>query len=570
MKRSFFHDLWRLVRPFWVSEEKWKAFALLGVVIGITVGMVYLNVQFNAWYGRFYNALQALDQATFWREMAMFAILAAINVAGVVSGAFVRQLLRIRWRHWLTAHYLSMWLSNRSYYVLQTRGAATTDNPDQRIQEDTDLFVAQTESLFTGLLDSVLTLFAFSVILWNISGTFIIPGTDIAVPGDMFWAALAYAIVGTWLTHLVGRPLIGINYMMYKVNADFRYSMVRVRENAEGIALYGGERDERATLDDRFQAVVTNWWTYMLRALRVNMLTAAYNQTAVVFPFLITQGRFFAGEIPLGTLMQASNSFGEVQRALSFFVNAYSTLADWRANVDRLTTFTRAMDDIRRAEQDQRDITRAPAANSNQLTVSGLDLALPEGTVLQHNLNMTVAPRDSLLIRGPSGVGKSTFFRALAGLWPFGKGRIDLPSHGTPLFLPQKPYLPLGVLRMVVAYPGAAQHYSDEQIREVLTAVGLNHLVDRLDESRNWGQMLSLGEQQRIAFARALLLQPAWIYLDEATSQLDEESEGKLYTLLRKRLPQAGIVSIGHRATLAQYHDRHVTFGAPPSTMAAE
>lgn len=569
MNRSFFRDLWRLIRPFWFSDEKWKALGLLGAVIAITVGMVYLNVQFNAWNGRFYNALQALDQASFWREMGVFSVLAAINVGGLVASAFVRQLLRIRWRHWLTNHYLSIWLSHRAYYVLQTRGT-TTDNPDQRIQEDTDLFVAQTETLFTGLLDSVLTLLAFSVILWNLSGTFTVPGTGFAIPGDMFWAALVYAIVGTWLTHLVGRPLIGINYLMYKVNADFRYSLVRVRENAEGIALYGGERDERQTLDDRFAAVVSNWWTYMMRALRVNLLTGVYNQTAVVFPFLITQNRYFAGQIPLGTLMQAANAFGEVQRSLSFFVNAYTTLADWRANVDRLTTFTRAIDDIRREEQERRDIVRTPAANANELVVKDLDLALPEGGLLQRGLNVKVSSRESLLIRGPSGVGKSTFFRALAGLWPFGKGQIELPAQGTSLFLPQKAYLPLGALRAVVAYPGAAANYTDAQLQEVLDAVGLDHLRERLDESRNWGQMLSLGEQQRIAFARALLLQPGFVYLDEATSQLDEESENKLYTLLRKRLPHAAIVSIGHRSALAQLHERQLVLAPPPTSVAAE
>jgi putative ATP-binding cassette transporter len=346
--------------------------------------------------------------------------------------------------------------------------------------------------------------------------------------------------------------------------------MVRFRENVEGVALYGGEADEKAVFGERFGAVIENWWTFMWRIKKVTFLTASYGQTAVAFPFLINFGRLFNGSITLGTLMQISNSFGEVQKALSFFVGAYTTMADWKATVDRLTQFTGAIGAVKRENAGRRDIAIAVAPGSNELNVQDLDLALPQGQVLQRDIDLRVVPGDSVLVRGPSGAGKTTLVRAIAGLWPFGKGRVDLPAQGNTLFLPQKPYLPVGPLRMVVAYPAATTGFSDDKIREALTAVGLGHLTGRLDESRHWAQTLSVGEQQRIAFARALLLEPEWLYLDEATSQLDEDAEGLLYALLRKRLPQAAIVSIGHRHTLVPLHKRELVLAAPLTQLAAE
>jgi len=467
-------------------------------------------------------------------------------------------MLQIRWRRWMTDVYLKRWLAERTYYRMQLTGSPA-DNPDQRIAEDFKLFVDETLSLSLGFLNAVVTLGSFVGILWALSGPFAIPynGGEIVIPGYMVWAALVYAIVGTWMTHKIGKALIGLNFNQQRFEADFRFSLVRFRENGEGVALYGGEEDEFRNFRSRFGSVVNNWWRIMKRQKILNSFTIGYNQLAVIFPFVVAGNRYFAGTIQLGGLMQISNAFGQVQGSLSWFIGAYNSFASWKATADRLLGFHYAIEKAHEDMQQQSGVRRAQDGNE-ELVIDNVSLSLPNGQPLISASNATIKPGESLLIRGPSGSGKSTLFRAIAGIWPFGKGLMRMPAGFRVLFLPQRPYLPIGTIRDVVSYPASPEEFSDEQIKEVLDAVGLPQLVDRINDHQHWALQLSPGEQQRIAFARALLQKPAWLFLDEATSALDEAAEEKLYRLLKERLAGATIISIGHRPALIAFHSRRL------------
>jgi putative ATP-binding cassette transporter len=473
-----------------------------------------------------------------------------------VYAVYLNQMLQIRWRRWLTDNYLVEWLSDRAYYQLQLSGNPA-DNPDQRISDDMKFFVDQSLDLSLGFLNAVVTLGSFVGILWGLSGPAEIPvnGTQIVIPGYMVWAALIYAIVGTWLTHKIGKKLIGLNFDQQRYEADFRFSLVRFRENTEGVALYKGERDELRGFRARFGNVVDNWWRIMKRQKILNFFTIGYNQAAIIFPFVVAGNRYFAGTIQLGGLMQISNAFGHVQGSLSWFIGAYNTFATWKATSDRLIGFHYAIEKARKDAQDKSGLDRIEADQSN-LALENVAVALPDGTPLVAASSVDLKQGDSWLIRGPSGSGKSTLFRAIAGIWPFSSGRIRLPKAGNILFLPQKPYLPIGTLKEVTSYPAREAGFSDQAVKEALAAVGLPELTGRLDEQQNWSMQLSPGEQQRLAFAHALLQQPAWLFLDEATSSLDEQSEQQLYRTLKEKLPQTTLVSIGHRSTLQAFHTR--------------
>jgi putative ATP-binding cassette transporter len=554
----FVRDTWGLIKPYWSSEERYSAWLLLAAVIGLTLAMVYINVQFNSWYNDFYNALQEKNKEEFFRLMIKFAILAAIYITMAVYAFYLNQMLQIRWRRWMTDVYLKRWLAERTYYRMQLTGSPA-DNPDQRIAEDFKLFVDETLSLSLGFLNAVVTLGSFVGILWVLSGPFAIPynGGDVVIPGYMVWAALVYAIVGTWMTHKIGKPLIGLNFNQQRFEADFRFGLVRFRENTEGVALYGGEQDELRNFRSRFGNVVDNWWRIMKRQKILNSFTIGYNQLAVIFPFVVAGNRYFAGTIQLGGLMQISNAFGQVQGSLSWFIGAYNSFAAWKATADRLLGFHYAIQKAREDMQQQSGVRQAQDG-SEELVIDNVALSLPNGQPLISASNATIKSGESLLISGPSGAGKSTLFRAIAGIWPFGNGRMRMPAGFRVLFLPQRPYLPLGTIRDVASYPASPTEFSDEQIKEVLNAVGLPQLVDRINDHQHWSLQLSPGEQQRIAFARALLQKPAWLFLDEATSALDEAAEEKLYRLLKERLAGATIISIGHRPTLIAFHSRRL------------
>ena len=556
--RRFFKDLWVLTRPYWFSEDRWPARGLLAVIVGMNLGLVYLLVVLNQWNNLFYNSLQDRNFGEFTHQLLRFCWIAAAYIVIAVYRTYLRQMLIIRWRRWLTEHFLKGWLSNQTYYRLQTHGTSA-DNPDQRIAEDLDQFVRLTLNISLDLLSNAVTLLSFLTILWSLSGALTVPlGTyNVEIPGYMFWVALIYSAIGTWITHKVARPLVRINYQMQQYEADFRYSLVRLRENAEGVALYGGEGDETKGFATRFGNIVGNWRQFMRYTKRYTWFVSGFGQVADIFPILVAAPRYFAGAIQLGGLMQTASAFGRVQGAMSWFVDNYDTMASWKATVDRLTGFQFAM---ARARAQGLGIERRMAPQPG-ITVNEVEVRLPDDRPLIAPSSLSIEPGQSVLITGPSGSGKSTLFRVLGGLWPFGRGAVSMPAGARLLFLPQKPYLPLGKLRDAVTYPGLARPIADDEIRAVLTDCRLGHLSDRLDEDANWAQRLSPGEQQRLAFARVLLQKPDWIFLDEAGSALDEETEAALYRLLRQQLPHVTIVSIAHRSSLAGLHDRRLEIG---------
>jgi len=561
--RFSWREFWALTRGYWSSEERWSARGLLAVIVGLNLFQVYLNVLFNEWNNLFYNSLQELDEKAFWHQLFRFSWLAALFIATGVYAYYLNQMLQIRWRRWLTERFLDHWLEHRVYYRLQLTDTGT-DNPDQRIAQDLQLFVQQTLNLSLNLLSSVVTLASFLTILWTLSGpfSFALFGHEFAVPGYMLWAALVYAIAGTWLINKIGRPLFGLNFNQQRYEADFRYSLVRLRENAEAVALYGGEAREHEAFRGRFANVFGNWWALMSRQKTLLWFTLGYQQLAIIFPFVVAAPRFFAKTIQLGGMMQIASAFGQVQGALSFIVNSYPDIAQWRSVVDRLTTFQRSIEKASAASETNA-IRHEPAAAAD-LQVAGIDLQLPDGKPLIDQATFNVREGEAVLIGGRSGTGKSTLFRAIAGIWPFGRGEVRLPAGAKVLFLPQKPYMPLGTLAECLSYPEPANTTSDEDKRRALIDCGLEQFADRLDEDENWGQALSPGEQQRVAFARILLKRPDWVFLDEATSALDEPLEQALYAKLRQRLPKLTVLSVGHRPTIAAYHERRLELQPGP------
>jgi putative ATP-binding cassette transporter len=567
-KQGFLRQAWDIAWPYWKSEEKWSAIGLLVAVVILNLITVSINVRFNSWYKDFYNALQEYDWSEFWRQFGIFGALALVFIVVSVYAAYLQRILHIRWRRWLTERFLRSWLGDQAYYRMQLK-QATTDNPDQRIQEDLNSFATITLGLSLGLLNAAVTLLSFLSILWALSGALTIPlggGVSIAVPGYMVFAALIYAVIGTLLTRWIGNPLVRLTFDQQRFEADFRFSMVRLRENAENVAFYGGEARELDTFLSRFARVVGNWWGIIKRRKRLSWFTYGYDQVAIVFPYLVAAPRYFSKTIQLGGLMQIAQAFRQVQESLSFIVSSYTEIAEYQAVVQRLSGFRARMDEIAvdRAAVQPIEIERAGAG----VAVDALDLDLPDGRPLRQDIALAAAPGKPLLITGPSGVGKSTVLRAIAGLWTFGRGRIRV-TGGRALFLPQRPYLPLGTLADALVYPRAAAELPRERLVEALSTVGLPQLVERLDEEGNWAQRLSIGEQQRVAFARVLLARPEIVFLDEATSALDEAAEMSLYRLLREAPWRPTIVSIGHNASLQRFHDTVVDLANQPVSEAA-
>jgi len=554
-KKRFFAALWALTKPYWVSEKRRVGLILLATVVGLALLGVWLEVQFNTWNREFYNTFESKDQAEFFRQLGTFTLLAILYIVNGVYRQYFQQMLMIEWRSWMTERYLGDWLKERAYYRLQLQDKGT-DNPDQRIADDLNIFVDLTLTLALGLLSAVVTLVSFVGILWGISGAATFFGVEI--PGYMVWVALVYAIAGTWITHLIGRPLIRIGFDQQRYEANFRFSLVRLRENAEGVALYRGEAGELANFRARFSDVIAIWWTKMLKTKQLGWFQSFYGQVAIIFPFLVASPRFFAGSMPLGGIFQIASAFGQVQGALSWFITAYSSFANWKATVDRLTSFTEALE-LARAQAGEAHGERLEGAEQ-ALSLDRLELDLPQGKPLLADASLRIQQGESVLITGPSGAGKSTLFRAIAGIWPYWKGRISLPKGARILFLPQRPYLPIGRLKHAACYPALDTEFADEAVREALTAVGLPQLAADLARDENWAQLLSGGEQQRLAIARALLNRPDWLFMDEPTAALPDADQAALYSLLKEKLPQTTLVSIGHREGLAQFHDRKIAW----------
>jgi putative ATP-binding cassette transporter len=566
----FKNRVWALSAPYFRSEDKWKARGLLLAIVLLNLGAVYMLVLLNEWNRVFYDALQNKDATVFWTQLARFTYLAFAFIIIAVYRFYLTQLLEVRWRAWMTAHYLQRWLSDHAFYKMElarftTEGSETTgtpDNPDQPIQQDINLFTTYSISLSMGLLNAVVTLVSFVGILWSLSGAFAFNfnGDSYSIPGFMVWMAVLYCVAGSVITHYIGRPQIKLNFQQQRVEADFRHHMVRVREYSESIALDKGEAVERAQLDTRFAAVLANYLQLIKKQKNLVWFTNFFGQAAVVFPFIVAAPRFFSGAIQLGELIQISSAFGRVQDSLSWLVDNYSALAAWRATTDRLTSFEDNISAITQQGRAQTAINSV-AINTNPLvagtlTVSNLSLKLPTGATLLSGVSLQAGPGESVLLKGPSGSGKSTLFRALAGIWPFATGQTQLPADA--MFIPQRPYFPDGSLRNALAYPQPAAQYDDAALKQALTDALLPQLASRLDDEDAWSQKLSGGEQQRLAIARVLLKKPRWIFADEATSALDEAAEQTLYgrLLASVRAAKGSIVSIAHRPTVAAFHGK--------------
>ncbi|MGB8620287.1 MAG: ABC transporter ATP-binding protein/permease [Pseudolabrys sp.] len=553
--------VWRIASPYFYSEDRWAGRILLAAVVAIELSIVGLNVLLNSWNNAFYNALQDKDWDAFVYQLGYFCVLATAFILLAVYQLYLNQWLQIRWRRWLTETYLDRWLTEANHYRMQLLGDAA-DNPDQRIAEDVRQFIdAGILPIGLNLLNAVVTLGSFAVILWNLSAAapLHVFGLKYDIPGYLLWAALIYAVVGTIFTHLIGRALIALNFQQQRYEADFRFNLVRVRESSEQIALLNGERAERDGLLLRFGNVVANWMAIMSRQKKLTFLTAGYRQAAVVFPYIMVSPAYFAGVVQLGGLMQTANAFGQVQDALSVFVNIYRSLAEWRAVVERLAGFDQSIVAARAAASTPPVITLAPG-DASAVTLKDVAVRLPQGTPLVSASNVSIKLGEHVLVSGPSGSGKSTLFRALAGIWPFGSGTITVPKNARVMMLPQRPYFPIAPLAAAVAYPAERGSYDEAKIAELISAVGLPALAARIEEEAHWNRMLSLGEQERLGLARALLFEPDFLFLDEATASLDEPGEETLYQLLHRRLPRTTIVSIGHRSTLAAFHQRRLAF----------
>ncbi len=551
LSKQFFRDVWYLTKSYWQSEEKKKAFFLLICIVGLTLAIVYMLVLLNRWNNSFYSALQNYQTDLIFDELIHFTYLAFIYIILAVYSYYLQQVLILNWRRWLTERFIEIWLKNKTYYNLQMFGK-DTDNPDQRISEDVRLFVEMTLSFAIGLLKSVTTLASFVVILYELSGSlkFTLFGQQWEISGYLFWAAFFYSILGTWVTHLVGRKLVKLNFIQQRYEADFRFAMIRLRESSESVAFYRGEAQEGRVFKERFTLLLDNFWKIITKQKQLVWLNSGYSQIAIIFPFVAAMNRYLAKEFTLGGLMQVASAFGRVQDSLSYFVDTYSSLATWQSVVMRLTYFGRHMQEVS-ADAERFHLDRFVAAG--EVRAENMQVDLPDGTPLLKDVTFTLEPGANVLIKGVSGSGKSTLLRAIAGIWPYVEGTIALPEQEKLMFIPQKPYLPLGSLREALLYPGN-KPVSDEVLVALMEQCQIGYLQDKLDIVADWSHVLSVGEQQRLAFVRAHIQEPLWLFLDEATSALDEETEAKMYTLVGERLPATTIVSIGHRSTLNKYH----------------
>jgi putative ATP-binding cassette transporter len=570
---QFLRQVWHLASPYFRgSDERWKARGLLAAIIALNLGMVYVMVLVNDWQRHFFDAMQNLDQATFWREAVFFTLIATVFILVAIYRFYLTELLQLRWRAWMTRELMGRWLSGNAFYRMELgryagaaheettptglpeQGQRVPDNPDQRLEEDVHIFTMRSVDLSMGLLNAVVTLLSFITILWKLSGdfSFSLGGSEIAIPGFMVWAVLLYCLVGSVFTHYIGRPLIGLNFEQQRREGDFRHHLVRVREYSEAIALDQAGGTERRNLDGRFSSVLANYLALIKKRTKLLGFTELFGQTAVLFPFMLAAPRLFSGAIKLGEVMQISGAFGYVQNSLSWFVNNYDNLAAWRATTERLTSFEAGLALL---DATPSRIERVPATpDATTIEADGLSLQLPTGITLLQDATLRAAPGEHTLIQGPSGSGKSTLLRALTGIWPWARGRVKLPEGM--MVIPQRPYFPDGALRDALAYPDDAGAYTDEQLRQALHDALLPRLAERLDERDNWTQKLSGGEQQRLAIARVLLKQPAWVLADEATAALDLSAEHSLYQRLRALTERRGgaLVSIAHRPSVAEFH----------------
>ena len=545
--------VWQLIKDAWNSEEKWRFRGLFALAIVFNVAVVYINWGFNDWSGALTDMVVNLDTAAYGELTQTFLVLAVLMIIFTAYEPYIQQLLQVKWRILMTNSYLVRWLHKQSYYRMKIMGS-DTDNPDQRISEDINLLAELGLQLFLGFIQQGVTIIVFSMVLWNLSPLLQVPLGQFSfeIHGYMFWAVLVFSIGGTVLAHLIGRKLIRLDFDQQRYEADFRFSMMRARENSESIAFYGGEKPEGIGFKQRFANVIRNYWALMKRTKLLNFYSISFVQTGLIFPVLMLLPGYFSGELSMGMFMQALGAFDFETTALAYFVNAYSTIAELLAVIRRLSSFTKHIEEVTDIEMDVAHKVSAKPV----LILDGIQVQLPNGRTLLQDCSLSLQQGSYTLITGGSGCGKSTLLRVIAGLWPFGHGALELPQ-GEVLFLPQRPYLPLGSLRRAICYPGE-ELADDGALKSLLQAVGMERLTDKLDQVDDWSRILSLGEQQRIAFARVLLAKPKWVFLDESTSALDESWERTMYELLKQQLPETGVVSVGHRSSLFVQHDEEL------------
>lgn len=558
--REFIVGLFHLITPYWNSEEKKSARLYLAAIITLTIAAVYMTLLLNEWFNSFYSALQNYDSDAVYRGLLRFTGLAFAHIAFAVYSYYLQQRLALRWRKWMTKNYLAKWTGQQMYYRLEMFSQGTADNPDQRISEDINLFTARTLSFMSGLLRSATTIVCFIFVLWNLSEvlSFSAAGQEFHIYGYLVWTALAYSVLGTWITHKVGHRLVSLNYLQQKLEADFRFSMVRLRETAESVAFYNGAAKEEAFLSNRFMTLLRNTLFIIKKQKQLSWLTNSYAQIAIIFPFVVAVPRYLSQNISLGGLMQIANCFGKVQDAMSYFVDVYASLAEWQSCAERLLSFDKHIAAIEKeTEEKSGSLVREETPDRLRLTDVTISVpAMDENKRTREIISSaacTIRSGEHVILKGPSGSGKSTLLRTLAGFWPYVKGHISMPAPSEMMFIPQKPYIPMGTSAEAASYP--LETADEEILSPLLVECGLSHLMEKTDTEADWSHILSLGEQQKLAFVRVFLRKPKWVFLDEATSAMDEETEEKMYRLLTA-LPGTTVISIGHRSTLDKWHNR--------------
>lgn len=558
--REFIVGLFHLITPYWNSEEKKSARLYLAAIITLTIAAVYMTLLLNEWFNSFYSALQNYDSDAVYRGLLRFTGLAFAHIAFAVYSYYLQQRLALRWRKWMTKNYLAKWTGQQMYYRLEMFSQGTADNPDQRISEDINLFTARTLSFMSGLLRSATTIVCFIFVLWNLSEvlSFSAAGQEIHIYGYLVWTALAYSVLGTWITHKVGHRLVSLNYLQQKLEADFRFSMVRLRETAESVAFYNGAAKEEAFLSNRFMTLLRNTLFIIKKQKQLSWLTNSYAQIAIIFPFVVAVPRYLSQNISLGGLMQIANCFGKVQDAMSYFVDVYASLAEWQSCAERLLSFDRHIAAIEK-ETEEKSGSLVREETPDRLRLTDVTISVPamdenkRTREIISSASCTIKSGEHVILKGPSGSGKSTLLRTLAGFWPYVKGHISMPAPSEIMFIPQKPYIPMGTSAEAASYP--LETADEEILSPLLVECGLSHLMEKTDTEADWSHILSLGEQQKLAFVRVFLRKPKWVFLDEATSAMDEETEEKMYRLLTA-LPGTTVISIGHRSTLDKWHNR--------------
>lgn len=546
--------------PSFGAPERWVAITMVIVLVVINQVQVGVQVRLSFFNRDFFNAIQNKDETAFWAQLlTVFFPWVFVFIATAVVEFVITSTLIIRWRRWLTESYVGRWLDAHTHYRISLTGAGA-DNPDQRISEDVNRFIdgGQTGygiySFSILLISTMSSLVSFAIVLWDLSAGLTLPHTTIAIPGFLFWAALIYAGIGTLVTHLIGRPLADLSFARQRYEADFRFSLARLREYGEQVALLSGEPAEKASLRTRFTAIIKNYFEIVDCRKKLIAFTASYGQLSTIIPYIVTAPFYFAGKIQLGVMSQTGRAFGTVDSALTFFITYYVSLAEFKAVLDRLISFDASI---------ERAIglgiaPRQEKSRTEDLQLEELTLRLPDGREIIKDANVKLDANAPVLLTGPSGSGKSTLFRAISGIWPFGEGAIDLPAGARVMLLPQKPYVPIGTLMAAVTYPAPPEQFDEAAVRAALLAAKLPDLIGQLHVEDIWSQRLSGGEQQRLAIARALLAKPDWLFLDEATAAMDESMEAEIYETLFKKLPDATIISIGHRSSLLHFHKRHL------------